>query len=289
MIENRLRHPLNIDDEHDAKFIYDLVRKQSEREQERREFRRYSPSQLASCLRQVYLKRNYDGPRKRETRIEPNFYFLTGDWLHLKWQYVLYRMDKEGTEGFELIDVEVSVVSKRGDHGGTIDATVKIHGEPMPVDFKGLNVRAFQKACYGDVDLSYKVQLCDYMILNNSQRKTITEQFNRGLLVIENKGGPDPKHPIALTEIKVGIEEFRPEVRWRLEELRKHEEENSVPEPECDKTTSLQFQGCPFRDYCRKDVKEIAKRNAENSNTEGFRVKSSDRKRVAGTRGNSKR
>lgn len=287
MIEERMRHPLNVDDEQDAKFVYELLQKQAERESERQREKRFSPSQLASCLRQVYMTRNYKGPRVKQTRIEPNFYFLTGDWLHVKWQFVLYKMDREGVEGFKLIDCEIPVVSKHGDHGGTMDAAVEIHTEPLGIDFKGLNVRSFNQAVVGKVDPEYLIQLADYLMLWNSMRGNT--RIERGLLVIENKGGPDPNHPIALTEISVVGKDFIPEIRTRLEWLREHERTDTIPPPSCQTVNGIQFQGCPFRKFCREEVKEIQRANAKSGDTAKLRVASPDRKRTVGSRRNSRR
>jgi hypothetical protein len=289
LIEQRLRHPVNIDDGKDADFMHDLMLKQADREEERAERNYYSPSQLASCLRQVYLSRHHKQLEivpVKQTRIEPNFYFLTGDWLHLKWQFVLYKMDKEGTEGFKLIDCEVPVASKRGDHGGTIDAVCEINGEWVAVDFKGLNVRDAGKAARGDVDLKYKIQLADYLILWNSTLREI-QQLSRGLLIVENKGGPDPNHPIALSEISVYAKDHKPEVQWRLETLRAHEKAHTIPEPSCQSVSTLQFQGCPFRKFCREEVQAIQKRNAKSRDTTKLRVASPNGIRAARARGNT--
>jgi len=231
------------------------------------------------------MTRNYEGPRIRQTRIEPNFYFLTGDWLHVKWQFVLHKMDREGVEGFRLIDCEIPVTSKHGDHGGTMDAAIEIHNEAFAVDFKGLNVRAFRDATMGKVDPAYLIQLADYIMLWNS----IThgqKKIERGLLVIENKGGPDPSRPAALTEIAVTAKDFRPEIRMRLEMLREHEKANTYPPPSCETVNGIQFQGCPFRKFCREEVRAIQRANTEGKDAPKLRVARSTRKRATGTRGN---
>lgn len=280
LIEERLRYPLEIDDDIDVAFITELLRKQYEREHERKTEKKYSPSQLASCLRSVYLNRNYKGPRVKQTRIEPNFYFLTGDWLHVKWQFVFHKMDREGVEGFKLIDCEIPVRSKRQDHGGTLDVMVEINNEPLIVDVKGLNVRAFQKAVMGEVDLQYRIQLADYIILCNSDKTISYPRVDKGIILVENKGGPDNNHPVALTEVLVDPNDHKVEIRWRLEELRKHEKEQTIPEPSCQTINGLQFQGCPFRAFCRNEVKQIQK-NAKGSDTdEPKRARRSTRKRT---------
>src|SRR5215831_4845937 len=84
LLEDLLQKPLEIEDTRDANFIHSLVIKQIERERRRSLNGMYGPSSLASCLRQVYLAKNFKrlGIKKlAHLRIEPHFYFLTGDWL----------------------------------------------------------------------------------------------------------------------------------------------------------------------------------------------------------------
>ena len=113
------------------------------------------------------------------------------------------------------------------------------------LDFKGLNVRACMQIIHGDVPMAYTIQLTDYLMLWNSQRKK-PFRIERALLMTENKGGPDPRHPIALHETVIEMEDFKPEVHRRIQELRRHEKENIVPAPECISVNSFQFTGCPF-------------------------------------------
>src|SRR4030095_8808827 len=98
----------------------------------------YSPSALANCLRQVYFSRHwqeYMVKRKVTTRVEPNFYFLTGEWLHLKQPYAIRKLDKDRPdEEFHLWGVEIPVESKHKDHGGTLDVLAAIKGEYTILD-----------------------------------------------------------------------------------------------------------------------------------------------------------
>jgi hypothetical protein len=59
----------------------------------------------------------------------------------------------------------------------------------------------------------------------------------------------------------VEIETFLPEVRRRLTKLREHGERDSIPKAECQSTGSIQFLGCPFRKFCREEVKANARRS----------------------------
>ena len=264
LLEDLLRQPVNIETQDDVDWMTELLEIMVERDERRnQELGVFSPSQLASCLRYVYLLRHYkqlDIARMRELRIEPSFYFLTGNFLHLKWQFALYKLEQKigDPDVFQLLGVEVAIMSKRGDHGGTVDAIVLIHGVPYIVDFKGLNVRSFGEITRAFIPHDYEVQLADYMMLWNSLRKKpYPFRIEQALLIAENKGGPDAKHPIALHEHVIKMKEHLPEVQLRLEVLREHEAKEEIPSPECVTTKGFQFAGCPFQKYCKKEVKEI--------------------------------
>src|SRR4026209_28347 len=98
ILEDRLRYPLEIEDDADARFLYELALKQIARGQDRHNVPKFSPSSLASCIRQVYLKRNfqdYDLVPVRLPKTEPNYYFMKGDWTHMMWQFALYGLHRE--------------------------------------------------------------------------------------------------------------------------------------------------------------------------------------------------
>lgn len=274
LLEDFMRHPVNIESQEDVVWLSNLFSTMVEREERRSSVDTvFSPSALASCLRQVYLLKHHralDIERLSTIRIEPNFYFLTGNFLHIKWQYALYKMEKRiaNPKIFQLYEVEASIISKRGDHGGSADAIVLVYEEPFIVDFKGLNVRTFGEITRAFVPHQYEVQLVDYMALWNSQRKK-PFRIDRSLLIAENKGGPDAKHPIALHEHIISINEHLSEVQLRLDTLREHEEKKAIPAPECDTTKGFQFAGCPFQKFCKKEVREVeqAKRTKSSHTT----------------------
>jgi hypothetical protein len=293
LLEDLFQSPVEPEDEADLNFIASVLKRQLERAQDRKNAPLFSPSQLASCLRYVYLLKHHkelEIPRLASVRVEPNYYFFNGNWLHLKWQFALYKLDKQinDPEIFRLHGVEIPIVSKHGDHGGTVDSLCSIYGESVIVDFKGLNVRAFGEITRGFIPDAYVTQLADYGMLYNSQRNG--KRISKGLLITENKGGPDPKHLVALQESVVEISTHLPEVRSRLAELRKHGKEKSIPPPECISTTSFQFVSCPFRKFCREEVKKIERRRkrAEGENPPRFSVASPSKRRNTRSRRNSK-
>lgn len=301
-----LKYGVGIESEADADFLHMLAMKQVLRENERKTGDGvYSPSGLASCLRQVYLRKNWQKlglTRIEGTAIEPHFYFLTGDFIHLKWQFAMWKLSllemKKDEPEFVLLDCELPVMSKRGDHGGTIDVLALLEGELVVIDVKGLNVRAFQKIDSGERIHDYVIQVGDYMMLWNSgvrhRMKVIPENITeltgwnqwprvtKGIILAENKGGPDPRHPSALTEYIVKAKDALPEVRARLEVLRAHEEEQTLPEIECTSTRQFQFTGCPFAEICRKEVRRVERKNAKSGDSREYKLarpKRSDRPR----------
>ena len=292
LIEWYMQNPVEITSHSDVRWMAKLFAQTMKRERERKDNPVFSPSSLASCLRQVYFTRHHkelEIPPLHVPRLEPQGYFLHGSFLHFKWQYVLFKMTQAfDREDYELVVIERRIMSKRGDHGGTVDAVVIIEGEPYIVDFKGVNVRDFQNIVRGNIPGHYRLQLCDYMILANSSEEfkmdTGIRRIEKAILIAENKGGPDPKHPLALHEHIVHLDEGAQEVRIRLKELRTHEKARSIPAPECTKTTTLQFKACPFQRFCKKEVKRIESQDTEGQLSGKPIARRSDRSRRPGRR-----
>lgn len=305
LLTELLSEPLEIRNESDASWLYTLAMKTVERDKQRKESYDkdemvFSPSGLASCLRRVYLSKNHKKHGLKSVRLrapEPHFYFFTGDWLHLKWQYALYRLSLVNPD-FLLIDSEMQIMSKRKDHGGTIDVFCIYKKEPLIIDVKGLNVRAFNSVDRGEPSHNYRVQVADYGMLLNS---AITSgryklpywvldhlgmkelpKIKRGIILAENKGGPDMNHPIALTEHIVDLKSNMPEVRVRLEVLREHDEKEEIPEPECISTRFADFTGCPFSEFCRKEVRRIEAARAKAIDPTKLKVARPKRRRRTG-------
>jgi hypothetical protein len=294
LLEDLFMEPVDIEDDDDVEWISNVLQQMVRRSQDRNHRPLFSPSQLSECLRYVYLLKHHRelGLQKvSATRMEPHYYFFTGNFLHLKWQFALYKLEKKINDPkiFKLYGVEVPIVSKRGDHGGTVDAICAVYERPVITDFKGLNVRTFAEIVRGYIPPQYAVQLTDYGMLYNSQRNN-DHKISNALLITESKGGPDPKHPISLHETEIEVSTFLPEVRRRLGVLREHGEKDSIPPPECEKVGSIQFLGCPFRKFCREEVKAIErrKRDADSRHSNGYKVAVPERSRNSRSRGNSK-
>jgi len=301
LLEDLLKSPLGIESDVDAEWLYELAKKQVERDRIRKEGYDndemvFSPSGLADCLRRVFLSKNHKQfglERVSLPAIEPHFYFFTGDFLHLKWQFAFYKLSCTGIP-FHLVDVELPILSKRKDHGGTLDVLALLGTEALIIDAKGLNVRSFNgvdKNESSEQNHKYRIQLTDYGMLFNSalQRGSwvpdeqtlnymkyygMTEfpKVKRMVLLAENKGGPDQNHPAALTETIIPLKPNLPEVKARLETLREYDQKEEIPSPECVSTRLIAFTGCPFAEFCRPEVKRAEAARAKASSTKGLRV-----------------
>lgn len=296
LLEDLFREPVEIESYEDVEWLSEVMQSMVARGEARTNRPLYSPSQLAGCLRYVYLlkhRKEHGIPFIRSTSTSAHYYFFNGNFLHLKWQFALHKLEAKINDPsvFVLHGVEIPIISKRKDHGGTVDALCSLYGEPSIVDFKGLNVRTFQEIARGFVPEDYTLQLSDYGMLFNAAAKNGNPKIFTGLLVSENKGGADAKHPLALHETKVEIATHLPEVRARLKELRRHGEEKEIPAPECHSTGIVQFKGCPFRKFCKEEVKEIerANRSAARKDAEGLKVEIPKGRRNHRSRRNSKR
>src|SRR5689334_11975274 len=81
MLEDLFRAPVEIENEADVKWIANVLRMQLARNDSRNSQPVFSPSQLAECLRYVYLLKHSKElgiDRSKSIRIEPNFYFFNG-------------------------------------------------------------------------------------------------------------------------------------------------------------------------------------------------------------------
>jgi hypothetical protein len=280
LLEDRLKWPVRIENEKDVNFIREMLHKNIEREDRREgEEKVYSPSALSECLRKVYLTKNFkklDIPKVFSPNMSTNFYFEMGEWTHLRLTYRLWKLAQEFPE-VEILDFERPVISKRKDHGGTIDVVVAVNDEPLIVDWKGVHVGDFGKFTRGSPPIHYTVQVVDYLWLARLD-KNFPWKVERALLIAENKGGPNPQFPVALHETVLEIEDHLPELKVRMGQLRGYETKKEIPPPECVSTRSIQFQSCPFQKYCKEEVKEIQRAN--NLDANGYQVAVPKRRRT---------
>jgi hypothetical protein len=262
ILEEILENMVEVEDELDEKFMLDLMRAR----RAPREKGVFSPSMLGSCMRKAYFAKT--GKQKfPATSPTTNYYFLDGDFRHYKWQFALWKAHRAGL--LELLGVEVRVFHPNGDFAGTIDAIVSIEGRVYIVDFKGMQVTAFQTfEAWGTPD-DYKIQIIGYgQIVNlacafeSFMGEFLGIEVEFCLLIGESKGGPSQRGSsvIALHEDKLAVKEHRAKVKRKMHTLRRYVTNEEVPPPACTNTRIKLFQECPFAPHCREEVKLIQKR-----------------------------
>jgi hypothetical protein len=267
LIENYMQHnAVDISSLEDVKFLDHLQMKMMRREEDRRTkgLGVFSPSSVGdACVRKSYLTRHAVRPEGAPSPYDfrAHYFFLTGNFLHLKWQFVLYKMEKwiANPAIFHIHGFEYGVKSKRGDNSGTIDAVAEIRGEPFVIDFKGLNTFAATKVGYGKIPVGYKTQVGNYLVLWNAQKQK-PFRIERGLLVVEDKSGSKG----ILQEAEITLAKNGRRVRSRLELLRQYEEKGEMPPPLCKSLKDKNFQGCQFRHICWDEVEAAGKVHTNN-------------------------
>ena len=291
LLEELFRNPVRVENQDDIDFINVTAQKMALREQQRDSNLVFSPSGLASCMRRVYLGRHWKDlglERIDLHNVQAHGIFTEGDFRHLQYHFYMWKLNQKLPNKFILVDLEVPVISKRKDHGGTVDCIAYLieHEATVVVDYKGWNVRNFQ-AAINSLPHSPRIQVTDYMMLLNAGSWTFPDELretinsngldvpNRisdGFILSFNKGGPDPKHPLALHEHYVSLSDNLPEVKIRLGVLRNHEREKEIPNPECTSTKTQVFQDCPFAGFCLEEVRQAERRKARSSNTNKLKV-----------------
>lgn len=261
-----MKTPIEIEDKQDRKFLSDLIEARSQPRQNGV----YSPSMLASCVRQVFFART--GVKKRGLhRIESSAIFLDGNFRHFKWQFLIWKMHRAGV--IQLIDcnsiclgTEVYVQNLRGDFGGTIDNVVYIPSADLvsTLDWKGMNGNSFIRSVDKGPGLAYTVQSVGYAGLANFSLASLLPKPIESVFIIgENKNGAMRTRvvdaPVGLKEWKLDLTDYRPLVARRLKLLRSYERRKETPPPECISVRQMKFRDCPFSYVCRAEVEAIEK------------------------------
>src|SRR5881628_989463 len=86
LLEDLFMRPVEIESDEDVAWITALLERMVERQSARNSTPLFSPSQMAECLRYVYLFKNHRKmgiERQKSVRVEPHFYFFNGNFLHL--------------------------------------------------------------------------------------------------------------------------------------------------------------------------------------------------------------
>lgn len=267
-IEAFSTRPIEIDDQKDRDFLATLMAARSRP----RKQRVYSPSMLASCVRQVYLHKTGEVEKRPLDRIEATSFFLNGNFMHFKWQFAMWKMHRAGI--IQLIKVpysaspalgcEVFVSNENGDYGGTIDVLAYLPWieEVVAIDFKSMNGNAFFRAIDKGPAINYVVQLTGYgSLANASSIIELPSRIERVIIIGENKNGPVMNRrspsPMGIHEWVYFIDDYNHEVASRLKKLRAFERRQEQPEVECYSTNIMKFKGCPFAHHCRVEVEAI--------------------------------
>lgn len=268
ILEELLENEVIPEDEWDFKFMEMLVRARAIP----RSKGVFSPSMLGSCIRQAYFAKRGEEKHLAHSP-QTNGYFLKGNFVHLQWQFALWKA--QCRELLKLVNVpaespeldfygnglrpavEMRVVD--GDYGGTVDALVLIDGVCHVVDFKGINVIDYQRTVRKGAKQEYRKQITGYaQLVSSTFAAKYRLHMGDSLLVSESKAGPvsGSGSPIALHETQVPIEEFTGEVNRRMRTLRWFDSRDELPPAECVSTMHRNFQECAFARHCLEEVKE---------------------------------
>jgi hypothetical protein len=266
ILERLLERECAPEDDEDFAFLDMLMRVRSTP----REKGVFSPSMLGSCVRQAYFaKRNVE--KHVSHSAQTNGYFLTGNFVHFKWQFALWKAHRAGMLelvmvpaedldyrhwGFfngERLGIEVRVID--GEFGGTIDALIRVRKRIYVVDFKGINLIDFQRTVKKGAPIPYRRQIVGYSKIAS---KVLDLEIENALLVSECKAGPvsGTNSPLALHETLVPVAEFEADVKRRLKTLQWYDSRDELPEIECVSTRHMGFQECAFSRFCQDEVRE---------------------------------
>lgn len=234
----------------------------------------FSPSMLGSCVRQAYFSKRGEEKHLAHSP-QTNGYFLTGNFVHFKWQFAMWKAHRKGLLQLALVPaddldhrhimffngdrpaVEVRVIDD--DFGGTIDVIpILSDGLAHVVDFKGINLIDFQRTVKRGAPIPYRRQIVGY---SRIAEKKLGMEFGDALLVSECKAGPVSgiDSPLALHETRVELAKFDGDLNRRMKTLRWYDHRNELPEIECVSTRHMSFQECPFNRHCLEEVREAQK------------------------------
>lgn len=259
-------NPVEVETQTDVDFLMGLMKLTMKREEDRRTGPGYfSPSSLGEpCVRKAFLSRHAvrDPDAPSPYGLSAHYYFLTGNFIHLKWQFLLHKMEQwiGNSTIFQVHGYEIPIASKRGDHRGTLDVVASIYNEPWVIDFKGLNSFSAQKVGMGIISKSYRMQLVDYLVLWNSQKAKPFE-IKRGLLFVEDKGWVEGSKVSPFQEMIVSGNPRL--VQRRLKKLREYEAQAVLPPPRCKSLKDRNFTSCQFRNICFDEVEASGKARTE--------------------------
>jgi hypothetical protein len=192
--------------------------------------RMFRASGLHTCKRKQVL--TYIGhPKQPEERTSSQqAIFITGDFLHLKWQMI-------GLSAGWLKEAEVPMDVPELNAGGTADGITHTGGG---FEFKSINDRGFGKVMtYGPL-LEHQSQTDNYLFLGDLDHYSI---------VYENKNNGEWREFVRYREEKNMLR-----VAEEFEILNDFVEAKKLPMilSDCKAGEGTQFKQCPFKDTCLK-------------------------------------
>ena len=194
----------------------------------------FRASGVGSCLRRQTFSRvaSAAGLERREPQDgKLANIFLTGNFLHLKWQVA-------GLSAGYMAQIEVPVDRPELGYGGTMDARLI---DDSGFEYKSINSRGYSMVIDRRQPTNqHMLQVHAYMILAD---------INTFSVVYEDKNTQEWK-------------EFRVERDIQVEDMVRHEMrvltnaylQKKLPDvlPECQKKIGNEYRNCPFRDSCLK-------------------------------------
>lgn len=208
---------------------------------------RFSPSNLGGCEREAAYR--FVGARSKKM-FDPDLQLIfdDGEWRHLKWQATFRDMEKVlGPKRFKVIAIEQRVQYKDLFIEGSLDAILRIIGELIVVDIKGISEQGFQFVMRNNKPIAKHVlQLISYMR---------ARKIRRGLIWYENKNN---QYTLAFI-IEFNNEDWAEVQAWTESVISFLEKKKLPPaHPDCRRGT-IGFQKCPYADLCfgSMDIQDV--------------------------------
>lgn len=223
----------------DIEHMLSLMRKGTVRDR-----RVFSPSGATACARKQVISKHKEFKEDRTFDVRTIRIFLDGNWRHLKWQMIFFKMGiAESFEEFKSFGPL--------DYGGSIDLIVRLNMNKVATTKLGKKLRVILdvKGAH-DNDWAYirrtrkphrahYVQVQIYMMLHNIQY---------AIIWYENKNTNDVLEVIVEADY-----EFWDTLRQRQKNMKRFFELDAFPKEECDiDKNDFVHRSCPQREVCLK-------------------------------------
>lgn len=199
---------------------------------------RFSPSSLCGCERQAAFKfLGVKGRKKLDPDLEAKF--DDGNWRHHKWDAIFYDMEAVlGKKVFKVLSIEEDVAIPELHIAGSLDAAVRIYGEKVVVDFKGINDRGYYFVNSRDQPIaSHVLQLITYC----KARK-----IYKGIIFYDNKNDQLTRSFV----ISFTPDEFEQVEQWCNRVIEKMNRKRLPDMASGCEGGTFQYNRCPFARLC---------------------------------------